>query len=294
MKRFRNWLLLFLAILFLLWIKTSLFIIEATETGIMARFSRPLDTVYGPGLHPKFPWPVDAVYRFDQRLFVFDHNPTEFLTQDKKNILIDSFAVWRIGDEHIFLAKVRNRDNAEILLLEILTAVLGEVVGTYPLSAFINTEEGRMLLGEINQKIADACRGPAGENYGVEVVDVRINRFNFPSQNRASVIKRMRTERERIATRYRSEGEEAALRIEAATELETRTLLAEAGREAEAIRGRGEAEAIGTYGAAYAVDPEFYLFLRTLETYDAIIDQDTTLILSSDSELFRMLEEGAP
>lgn len=294
MTRWRKWLLVGGVLLLAFWARSALYIVEATDTAVLARFKRPMPTVYQPGLHVKAPWPIDTVYRFDRRLLVFDHTPTEFLTEDKKNILIDAFAVWRIADEHAFLAKVRSKENARVLLLEIITAAVGEVVGRYPLSSFINTDPEQVRLAQINRQIADACRETAARDYGVNVIDVRINSFNFPVQNTASVIKRMRAERERIATKSRSEGEEDALKIEAETELDTRTILAEARRQAEQIRGEGEAAAIKIYGAAYAKDPEFYRFLRTLEAYDKILDDQTTIILRTDSELWKMIEKGAP
>jgi modulator of FtsH protease HflC len=294
MTRWRKGLTVAAIVLALAWAQSALFVVGATETAILARFKAPRPNVYAPGPHLKAPWPIDTVYRFDKRLLVYDHVPTEFLTADRKNILIDTFAVWRVQDEHAFLSKVRSRENAEILLLEIMTAAIGEVVGNYPLSAFINTDPAQVRLTEINDAITEACHGPARRDYGIEVGDVRINSFNFPTQNSASVIKRMRAERNRIATKYRSEGEEEALKIEADTDLQARKILAEARREAETIRGRGEAEAIKIYGAAYAKDPEFYRFLRTLEAYEKTLDSNTTIILRSDSELWKMIEKGAP
>ncbi|HPQ70403.1 MAG TPA: protease modulator HflC [bacterium] len=295
MKRWQKLTFLLLLLIALVWLSTAIFIVQATETAILTRFSRPLPTVFQPGPHFKLPWPVDSVIRFDQRLLVFNFNSaTEFLTQDKKNILINSFAVWKIDDQHKFLATVRNRQGAEARLLDIITAAVGEVVGKYALTAFINPAGEQVRLAEINQQITDACTGVARENYGLNIIDVRINSFNFPPQNRASVIKRMQAERDRIATQYRAEGDEEALKIQASTELETRKILAEANREAEIIRGRGEAEAIKIYGAAYRADPEFYRFLRTLEAYNKIIDPNTTIILRSDSELWKMIDRGAP
>jgi len=294
MTRWKKLLLAAGAVSLLLWARSALFIVDATNTALVARFKRPMATLYQPGLHAKLPWPIDTVYRFDRRLMVFDHTPTEYLTQDKKNILIDTFAVWRIAEEHSFLAKVRSTDNARILLLEIITAAVGEVVGTYPLESFINTDPEKVRFGDINQRIADACRTAAARDYGIDLIDVRINSFNFPLQNTASVIQRMRAERERIATKYRSEGEEEALKIEAETELETRKILAEARREAEQIRGEGEAAAIKIYGAAYEKDPEFYRFLRTLEAYGNILDDQSTIVLSTDSDLWKMIDQGAP
>ncbi len=294
MRRRTKVLLLLLTATLLIWASTAVFIVGPTETGIITRFSRPLPAVCEPGPHLKFPWPVDEVLRFDQKLLVFDHAPTEFLTQDKKNVLVDSYAVWKIGDEHTFLATVRNREAAEARLLDMMTAALGEVVGSYPLASFINTEPGKVRLREINEKLLHACAGAAKDNYGIEIKDVRINAFNFPPQNLASVIKRMQAERDRIATRYRAQGDEEALKIEAQTEKERRKILAEAQRRAKEIKGDAEAEAIRIYGSAYDRDPEFYRFLRTLEAYDKIIDPGTTIILRSDSELWRMLEKGAP
>jgi membrane protease subunit HflC len=124
MKHRKKILLVLLVVLGLVWAQTALFVVEATETAIVARFSRPLKPLYPPGLHIKAPWPIDSVYRFDKRILTYDHVPTEFLTEDKKNILIDSFAVWRIDDEYAYLAKLRRRDIAEVFLLEIITAAL--------------------------------------------------------------------------------------------------------------------------------------------------------------------------
>jgi len=294
MKIFGKFTLTVIGLVVLFWLSTSIFMVQATESAILTRFASPQAQVYQPGAHLKFPWPIDKVIRFDRRLLVFNHEPTEFLTQDKKNLLVDSFAVWKIADEHKFLATVRNRSGADARLLDILTAATGEVVGKYPLSNFINIEAENVKLNEINGKITEAVARPAREDYGVEIVDVRINAFNFPAQNRASVIKRMQAERDRIATRYRSEGDEEALKIEAGTDLEKRKIIAEAKRKAETIRGRGEAEAIKIYGAAYAADPDFYRFLRKLEAYDKIIDPNTTIFLRSDSDLWRMIERGSP
>jgi len=294
MKTWKKWLLLLLVVGGGFWGRTAFFIVQETESAIRARFNRPLADVYRPGLHLKAPWPIDKVFRFDKRLLVFKHTPTEFLTADKKNVLVDCFAVWRIADEQLFLSVVRNREKAEFQLLTMITSAMGEVVGKYELSSFINTDTSKVLLNEIDTQVLRIFQDTARRDYGLDVVDVRINALNFPVQNRAAVIKRMRAEREKIATKYRSEGEEEAMLIEADTEEQTRKLLADARSEAEKIRGEGEAAAIRIYGQAQAQDPEFYRFLRTLEAYDRIVDKDTTIVLRSDSPLWRMLEEGTP
>jgi modulator of FtsH protease HflC len=294
MKYRKKILIVLLILLGLVWAQTALFVVEATETAIVARFSSPLKPLYLPGLHIKAPWPIDSVYRFDKRILTYDHVPTEFLTEDKKNILIDSFAVWRIDDEHAYLAKLRSRSTTEVFLLEIITAALGEITGNHPLSDFINSDPSKIRLDEINRTLAESCRKSAMKGFGIEIIDARINMFNFPDQNRTSVITRMRAERSRIATKYRSEGQEEALKIEAVTEKERRTILAEAEREAEVIRGKAEAEAIRIYGEAYKEDPEFYEFLRTLEAYEKIVDSNTTVILDEKSKILKAMKEGAP
>ena len=278
----------------LAWLLSSLFIVNETETAVLTRFSKPLDTVCGPGLHIKLPFPLDGIIRFDKRLTVLDHEPTEFLTLDKKNILIDTFALWKINDEHKFLTTVRQRDRAEARLLDMITAVTGEVIGSYPLKNFINTEIGEVRLPEIDSRIFLPCRVFALENFGIEIVDIRINSFNFPEQNRQSVIKRMQAERYQIATRYRSEGEEEALKISAETDFEVRKLMAEANKTAELIKGQAEADSIRIYGEAFSEDPGFFEFLRTLEAYEKIADSNTTFIMKSESRLWNMLERGRP
>ena len=272
---------------------TSLFIVRQTEAAIITRFSRPLPTAYEPGLHLKFPWPVDRVLRFDRRRLVFDHEPTEFLTKDKKNVLLDCYALWKIDDVHRFLYTVRNRDGAEARLLDMITAAMGEVFGRHSLANLINTDPEQLKLENIHDEILALCRSRAKDEYGIEIYDIRINSFNFPSQNRLSVIKRMQAERESIATQYRSEGEEEALKIEAETDFQVRSLMAEAQRKAQVIRGEAEAEALRIYGEAYSKNPEFFELLRKLEAYENIIDENTMIFLPLDSPLWDVLSGDA-
>jgi membrane protease subunit HflC len=276
------------------WLSSSLFIVNETETAIVTRFSKPKQQISKPGLHLKLPYPFDAVIRFDKRLTLFDHEPTEFLTLDKKNILIDIFAVWKVEDEYKFLTTVRTLGNAEARMLDMITAITGEVVGKYPLKNFINTDSEEVKLTDIDNKIFAPCSDFAKNSFGIDIVDIRINSFNFPEQNRQSVIKRMKAERYRIATQYRSEGEEEALKLNAATDFEVRKILAEANKDAALLRGAAEAEQIRIYGETFSKDPKFFEFLRTLETYDKIADSNTTFIMNSNSRLWDLIERGAP
>ncbi len=283
------WVILGLAVLALLLVRTAAFTVDETETAIVTRFGKPADEASGPGLHFKWPWPVEKVVRLDSRLLVFDNEPVELLTLDKKNVLVDTFVCWRIADPHLFVKTVKSREQAEARLLDVSASRLGAAVGSRPMEGFVNVEPGKVKLRELAENVARDVDQVSQASFGIEVVDLQINGFNLPAQNRASVIDRMRAERARIATKYRSEGEEEALKIEAAAAGERETILAEARARAESIRGEGEAAALRVMGDAYAKDPEFYRFMRTLESYDRIIDDQTTVFLESDSKLMKVL-----
>ncbi len=268
---------------------SAVFTIEETEVGIVTRFGKPLADLAEPGLHLKMPWPIDRVLRLDQRLLVFDNEPAEMLTRDKRNVLVDSFVLWRIEDPLRFAQTVRTRIEAEARLLDLVASGLGAAVGREPLESLINIDPTAVKLRQIAEHTAEAVRATAGPSFGIGIVDLRLNGFNLPRQNRASVIERMRAERGRIATAFRSEGEEEALKIEAEAAKEEDRLLAEAEAQAESIRGAGEAEALALLAEAYARDPAFYRFLRDLESYEKILDENTTIFLESDAALLETL-----
>lgn len=268
---------------------STFYTVEETELGVVTRFGRVVRTSVEPGLHFKAPWPIDAVLRVDRRLLVFDHEPTEMLTRDKKNVLIDSFLAWKVADPVRFVETVRTRPEAEARLLDLLSAELGAAVGAEPITSFMSPNPEEVEIRKVAERARKRVEGVARESFGIEVVDLEINGFNFPSQNRKSVIERMRAERARIATGYRSEGEEEALKIEAAAEAEREEILARARAEAEKLRGAGEAEALEILAKAYREDPELYRFLRSLESYEKIVDENTVFFIESDSELMETL-----
>lgn len=270
---------------------TSVFSIHQTETGIVTRFGRPLAGVLGPGLHVKAPWPIDRVIRVDARLLLFDNEPTEMLTLDRKNVVIDCFLCWRVEDPLRFTQTVGTRSQAEARLLDLASAALGAAVGSEPMESFINLDPSAVRLDEISRIAGTEVNKVASGSFGIRVESLTINGFNLPPQNRASVIERMRAERARIATAYRSEGEEEAMKIEAAADAQRERILAQAMAEAEATRGEGEAEALAVFARAYGKDPEFYRFLRTLESYERTIDQDTTIVLEADAQLSEALRD---
>ena len=288
----RKSLWLVLALICLIMASTCLFTVQETETAIVTRFGRPLSGVAGSGLHVKYPWPIDTVVRLDRRTLLFDNEPIEMLSQDKKNVLVDSFVCWRIFDPLRFAQTVKTRIEAEARLFDVSASELGAAVGNEPIEAFINVGSGGVKLREVSERVGDAVNNVMRGNFGIEVVDLQINGLQLPAQNRESVIGRMRAERDRIATKYRSEGEEEALKIEAQATAARERILAESRGRAESIRGTGEARAMELFAKAYAQDPEFYRFLKTMQTYETIIDDRTTIFLPSNSKLMGLLDGG--
>jgi membrane protease subunit HflC len=285
----RGYYMIVLLVVVILIARTAAFVVDETQTAIVTQFGSPIRVIDEAGLHWKVPQPIQAVRFFDHRLLVYDPKPTEFLTNDKKNILVDAFVMWRIADPRKFLETVNDRAGAEVRMADIIASEVGAALGHYPLQALITTDPAEMRVAEIMAGVTDGVRASASAGFGIEVSDVRMKRLAFPEQNKQSVFDRMRAERDRIAKRYRSEGEEEAIKIRADADKERQEILAEAYRDAEKIRGEGDAEATKIYASAFNTDPGFYKFLRTLESYKQFMDAKTTIVLSSDSELLKLL-----
>jgi membrane protease subunit HflC len=246
------------------------------------------------GLAVKWPDPIETVMRLDKRLQGLDSNVGEYLTNDKKNLVLSNFILWRIEEAKKFIQTVKDMQSAERRLSDLVNSELGVAIGNYPLASLLrlktNEGKGGSKIPEIAEKVAKASREQALKEFGIEVVDVRLRRMSFPEQNLRSVYDRMRAERERQAKKYRAEGEEQAARVRSQTDKEASEILAKAYRDAEVIKGQGDAKSIRIYADALKRDPQFYQLTRTLEAYNKFVDQYTTLILSTDSPLFRYLE----
>ena len=261
-----------------------------TEMVVVTLFNRPVEVEREAVLLLKLPDPVQSVIRLNSRLQALDSNQGEYLTRDKKNLVATSFILWRINDPLRFIQSVRDKNNAEKRLADLVGSELGVAIGEHPLQDFLSTAEEGSQIGAITKQVLERTRAQAMHDFGVLLVAIELRRLGFPYQNLQSVYERMRAERERIAQKYRAEGAEEASKIRSQTDKEVRELLADAYRESQIIKGQGEAEAIRLYGAAYAKDPKFYKLTRTLEAYRTMLDDKTTLILSSESPLFRYLE----
>jgi membrane protease subunit HflC len=277
-----------LAAVVFLWL--TFFSIRETEFVLVTQFGRPLYTVSDAGLHVK--WFFQSANYFDRRLRVYNPRPSEFLTRDKKNLVIESYVAWRIQDPQKFVETVGDPIAAEMRLHDIVWSGLSASLGNHDLDSLISTNAQAVQAKAIFDQLATDTDKKALAQYGLQVVDVRIKRINLPDQNKQSVYARMRAERERIARQYRAEGEEQALRIRADADRQKEEILSLAYKDAEKLRGEGDAESTRVYSQAYSRNPRFYKLLRTLEAYKKVLDDKTTAILSSDSELLKVLMRG--
>jgi len=269
------------------------------------------------GLHFKWPWPIASVRRFDRRELLFDPPAREMFTRDRKNVTVSSFLAWRIppaasADVPLenrpvvqFYRRLGSRENAEARLDARLRAALSAEIGQSDLNALLHvdaSDEGpgeERPLSAVAQRTLAALNDSAGQespvgNLGLELLDLRIRRINLPEGNRIAVYERMRTERLRIAERYRSAGAAERLRIESQAQRQSDELLARADADAERIRGEGEAQAVSILNEAHALDPQLYELQRTLAAYSQILNRQSTVVLSAGSRLFRLLQEGLP
>lgn len=266
------------------------FSVDETQYAVVTQFGEPVRAITRPGLQVKWPEPIQSVVLYDKRIAVLNPEKAEYLTADKKNIVVENYVAWRIADPVQYLKSLQERSRAETRLTDIVSSELGTALGKQELASLVTTEPGAMKLPAVLEEVRRSSDAQA-QRYGVQVVDVRAKLLNFPEKNRLSVFSRMKSERESIARKYRSEGSEEAAKIRAEAEREQRVILSEAYAKAEKLRGEGDAEAIRLYAEAYGKDPEFYKFLRTLESYGKFIDDKTTVVLPANSELLKYLNE---
>ena len=276
------------ALVLLAWL--TFFSVRETEFALITQFGKPVRTITSAGLHVK--WFFQSTTYFDRRLRVYDPRPNEFLTRDKKNLVIESYVAWRIRDPRHFVETVGDPVSAEMRLHDIVWSGLSAVLGTHDLDSIVAPNAAATQTESFLDQLTAATGSSALSQYGIEIVDVRIKRLNLPEQNKQSVYARMRAERERIARQYRAEGEEQALQIRADADRQRDEILAAAYKEAEKTRGEGDAASTRIYSQAYSRNPKFYKLVRTLESYKKILDDKTTAILSSDSELLKVLMKG--
>ena len=283
--RVKTALIIIVFLLISIFVLKPLYTVDETEQAVVLEWGvNPVKVSKDAGLHMKLPSPFQSVIKFEKRLLQYDAQPREIITKDKKTLILDNYARWRIGDPIKFLQTVKNENGAQTRIDDIVYSELRVETASHDQSDVIAQQRESIM-----KKVTERCNEKAKE-YGIEIVDVRIKRADLPQENEQSVFQRMVAERERQAKKYRSEGESEATRLRAEADKESRIIISEAYRKAQIIKGEGDASTIKIYGDAYNRDPDFYSFLRTLETYDKSLGEKTTGVFSTDSEVFKLFE----
>jgi membrane protease subunit HflC len=266
------------------------FQVSQNEKAVVTRFGNPAREIDAPGLYLKWPWPVDRVNRFDTRLNFYEVRVSEALTRDKRNVILPIFIAWRIDDARKFLEALGDVENAQAKLDSVVSSAKNTLLGTYDFGQLISTNPDELRIAELEEKIAAEASRQTEASFGIDIRQVGIERIELPKANTAYVFERMKAERAQFSDRYRAEGRREADTITAQADAEKAKILAEAERDAEEIKGRADAEAARIYAAAQGQDPDFYKFLRKLDTLRKIVNANTTLVIDVNSPPFDVLK----
>src|SRR2546430_3051994 len=263
---------------------SPLFIVDIIQNAIVVQLGKPVRNITEPGLYVKVPFIQEVTY-FDKRLLDYDSEPQDVITQDKKTLLLDNYAKWRIVDPLKVYQNFQTQRGALQRLHDIIYSELRVELGRHDLLEIVATDRADIM------KIVTQRSNEKASAYGIEIQDVRIKRADLPEQNEKAVFARMQAERERQAKQYRAEGAEEAQKIRSEAEKDREIILAEAYRESEELRGAGDAKAFKVYADAYRQDPRFFEFTRSMEAYKKTFKDKSTLVVSPDSEFFRYLKQ---
>ncbi len=264
---------------------SAIFTVDERQQALVLRFGDPQRTISEPGLNFKMPF-LDEVRYFDKRILDYDAPPEEVIASDKKRLVVDAFTRYKITDPLKFAQAVRDESIANSRLGNVVNSALRRTLGEVELLAVLSKDRSQ-LMREIRFRVNEEAT-----NFGIEIVDVRIKRADLPEANSQAVYNRMKAEREREAKEARARGDEESQKIRADAERQRTVLLAEAKKQANILRGEGDAIRNRVFADAYRQDPEFFAFYRSLEAYrTALSSQDTTMVLSPDSEFFRYFND---
>jgi membrane protease subunit HflC len=258
--------------------------VDETEHIIITQFGEYKRTLSEPGLQFKIPFAQTSI-RIERRVLSSDAPPEEYLTADKKRVVADPITRWRVADPLTFYTSVRDEGNARKRLDEIVVSELRKELANKTMGAMVGNARGVMMTA-VTQRTSVVAKG-----FGIEVVDVRIKHLDLPKEVQQSVFARMKAERERLAKGYRAQGQEESDKITSKTDKEQAIILAVAQKQAELLRGDGDALSTKIYAKAYNEDKEFYSFIRSLEAYERAVNEDSTIVLSTGSKMFRYLTE---
>ncbi|MBQ8744639.1 MAG: protease modulator HflC [Mailhella sp.] len=273
--------LLLLGVVILL--QQSLFIVQQTQQALVIQLGHPLNRVYGPGLHMKLPFIQNVVY-FEARILDYDARPAEALTSDLKSIVLDNYARWKIIDPLLFYRTMRTETNAQARLDAVIYSQIRAHIGRHTLTEVVN-DKRTDIMDSVTAKASEQMK-----EFGIKIVDVRIKRTDLPAENQRAIFDRMRAERERQATQYRSEGAEQSTKIRSEADKERALILAEANKQSQVLRGEGDAEAARIYAEAFSRSPEFFSFQRGLEALRKSLGENTRMVLTPDSPLLQPIK----
>lgn len=262
----------------------TLFTVGEWEQALVIQLGQHRRTIREPGLRWKLPF-VQQITKIERRILSSDAEPAEYLTLDKKRVLVNHVTRWRITDPLQFYKTVRDEAGARARIDDLVFSELRREIASRDFAELIAAQR-EPAMEAVASRTAEKAR-----QFGIDVVDVRVKRADLPVEVQASVFARMVAERERIAKRYRSEGAEESAKIRAETDKEKTIILAKAYEESQRRRGEGDAQATRIYGSAFGQDAEFYGFLRSLEAYEKFLGEKSTIVLSPDSRLLRYLRE---
>ena len=283
-------LLLAIAVIVLVLACYSLFTVNEKEFVVVTRFGKPVRTLEQAGLYFKRPGFLETVNRVEKRAKVLKTQPIQLLLGDKNPLIITCYVCWKISDPLTFLQSLTSSDIVEQKIGDMVNSLLGSTLGDYTIENIISVRPELVKLEEIEVRILEESEQKATEKYGIKIIDVGIRRLAYPQIVTQSVYNRMRAEREKEAKKYLAEGKEEAAKIEAQADKEVARIIAEANKEAQILKGQGDKEAMGIYAEAYGRDAGFFEFTKSLEACSEVLKKKSTLILSTESEIFKYLK----
>jgi len=283
MKNAKSAVLVLLLLGVVVLLQQSLFIVQQTQQALVIQLGHPLNRVYGPGLHMKLPFIQNVVY-FEARILDYDARPAEALTSDLKSIVLDNYARWKIIDPLMFYRTMRTETNAQARLDAVIYSQIRAHIGRHTLTEVVN-DKRTDIMDSVTEKASQQMK-----EFGIKLVDVRIKRTDLPAENQRAIFDRMRAERERQATQYRSEGAEQSTKIRSEADKERALILAEANKQSQVLRGEGDAEAARIYAEAFSRSPEFFSFQRGLEALRKSLGENTRMVLTPDSPLLQPIK----
>lgn len=278
-------------ILIIILMYTFTFVVYEGNVSVVTRFGAPKAIIQEAGLHLKLPWPFEKVYTFDKRQHYYDTSFIETLTNDKKNVILQTYVVWSISDALRFLQSTGSREVAEVNLDSLVTNSKNGILGKYNLSALVSTKRDELKLNEIEIEILAEVKEQALKRYGINVSQIGLKKLGLPEANMVHVFEQMRSERFKYVEQLKAEGERDASIIRNEADVKVAQLKSEGIKEAAKIKGEAELEAAKVYADAHKQDPEFYSFLRKLESTEKILGDKATIIFKNDSAPFNVLND---